>query len=495
MHELITRPPQIAGLKTQSMVKTFWVGVGILILLASFTASSSSFESILVALLIAIPALIPSYLWCSGRVTGIPIFPVFALSHLWAFALPMMSRHPEVIVYSMDSQLIAGLTVAGFLGIGIFSWLRVAKAPSAPVKSYRALEDNSADWFFLATLGASALLTMGMVGGWFTFEWSMVSLLRGILYGISSLATFVLTYRWGQKELPIYKRVLFLVLLISGMVANGASLLLVNSLSITALAAAGFVLGRRKIPWIPLGFALLGLIILHSGKGDMRSKYWSNDSPDSNQQNYVQPWEYPTWFAEWTGYALDSLSGRETASSTQKNSFAERMSLIHLLLLAQDKTPNEVSYLYGETYTIIPELLVPRFLNPNKLISHEGTTILNVHYGKQTREDTQRTTIGWGLLNESYANFGYIGCGMLAIILGTFYGYATRYSIGTSILSARSLFSILVVSFAYQTEFSAGVYVAALFQSAVPLLVLTVIFMKVHQVKGSKQEKTVAMTR
>jgi hypothetical protein len=37
------------------------------------------------------------------------------------------------------------------------------------------------------------------------------------------------------------------------------------------------------------------------------------------------------------------------------------------------------------------------------------------------------------------------------------------------------------MGYAFQSEFSAGVYVAALFQSVVPLAALTLVFMKVHK--------------
>src|SRR5207237_309774 len=104
----------------------------------------------------------------------------------------------------------------------------------------------------------------------------------------------------------------------------------------------------------------------------------------------------------------------------------------------------------------------------------------NIHYGVQTREDTAITTIGWGLLNEAYANFGLVGCAGLAVVLGIFYGSMARWSLNTPMLSARSLFTMMVLNFAIQTEFSASVYVTALFQTFVPLLAVTFLFMKSH---------------
>lgn len=149
--------------------------------------------------------------------------------------------------------------------------------------------------------------------------------------------------------------------------------------------------------------------------------------------------------------------------------------------MAQDKTPRDVPYLFGGSYAIIPQLLIPRFLNSTKIRSHEGTYLLNIHYGLQTREEAYKTTIGWGLLNEAYANFGLLGCVGLAVILGAGYGQATRWRMNTPLLSSRSLFTILLISYASQSEYSAGVYVAAMFQSVVPLVVVSLLFMKVYK--------------
>lgn len=146
--------------------------------------------------------------------------------------------------------------------------------------------------------------------------------------------------------------------------------------------------------------------------------------------------------------------------------------------MTQEKTAQDLPYLNGSTYATIPNLLVPRFLNAKKIASQEGSYILSIHYGLQTRADTLTTTIGWGLLNEAYANFGYLGCALLAVVLGSFYGQATRWSMHTPLLAARSLFSVVLLSFAFQTEFIAGVYFASLMQATGVLVVITIFFME-----------------
>lgn len=476
IHPILLNHPLVVRKERRQLLKAFWMIVGVLFLWQLYTIQTNSIVTILSAILIAFAALLPFYLWCSGKALGLPIFPLFALTYLWTYALPLVSNHPKIITYPPEAHLFASLTVAVSLGLGTFIWFRFVSFPPALPKGYRILLGNKSNGLLLFFLAASIFFNMYTIGGWFALAGGIVALIRGAILGFNILAVFVLSYRYGTRELSGKESKLFLLLLILYLITSTASLLLVAALSAVLLGIMAFVLGRNQVPWLALILALIFILPLHYGKSDMRNKYWK-----PNQTHFVQPWEYPAWYSEWINYSLDYFKKSPNKKKEKKEDFSERASLMHLLLLAQDKTPRDVSYLAGDTYSFIPQLLVPRFLNSNKIRSHEGTYRLNIHYGLQTRKATDTTTIGWGLLNEAYANFGVLGCAGLAVILGAGYGQATRWSLHTSILSSRSLFSVLLMGYAFQTEFSAGVYVAALFQSVVPLVMLTFVFMKVHK--------------
>jgi hypothetical protein len=476
IHPLLFNHPIVVRRQRRSLLRTFWIVVSFFFLWQIFTNTTSSIPTILGATLIAIAALYPFYLWCSGKALGIPIFPLFALTYLWTYALPLVSNHPKIITYSPEAHLSASINVAGFLALGTFVWFQFVKFPPAIPKSYRILLGNKSNGLLLFILGCSILFNIAAVGGWLMLGGGIVSLVRGAVLGFNILAVFVLSYRYGSRELSKKDTTNYLILLIFYLITSTASLLLVGTLSAVLLGTIAFIFGRNKVPWLAIILAVVFILPLHYGKGEMRDKYWFG-----YERIFVQPWEYPAFYSEWIGYSVDYLTQKDDERKKEKQDFSERSSLMHLLLMAQQKTPSEVPYLAGDTYSIIPQLLVPRFLNSNKITSHEGTYRLNIHYGLQTRKDTETTTIGWGLFNEAYANFGILGFSGLAVILGAFYGQVTRWSMQTSILSARSLFSVLVMGYAFQTEFSAGVYVAALFQSVVPLVGLTFVFMKVHK--------------
>lgn len=470
--------PALPQQNQRQLLKAFWVVALGLFVFELFWTQTNSLVSNFGAILITAAALLPSYLWCSSRAQGMPIFPLFALTFVWTHALPLVSQHTKVVTYSSTSHLFASCTVAGFLGLGTLIWFPFVKSASLRPKSYRALSSQRGNVFFLWVLAAGILFNMYFVGGWFFLDGGIFSIVRGAILGLNALATFVLAYQLGTQELPKGQTRLFLFLLVANMITSAVGLLVVWAACMFMLATIAFIIGRRKIPVLPILIVLVCLSLLHSGKAQMRSKYWFR-----GQITFVQPWEYAAWYGEWISYSLlDFNTNKEDLpESQQKQSFLERSSVIHLLLLAQDKSPNSKPFLHGETYSILPQLLVPRIFNSNKIWSHEGTYLLNIHYGLQTRKETLSTTISWGLLAESYANFGLLGCAGLAIVLGVAYGQSTRWSLNMPILSDRSLFTVLMMTFAFQTEWTAGVYVASLFQSSVVLGGIVVFLMKPYR--------------
>ena len=190
----------------------------------------------------------------------------------------------------------------------------------------------------------------------------------------------------------------------------------------------------------------------------------------------VQLYQYPAFLAEWIGYGVDVLTSppREDTPWT----LTQRMSLIPLLLKVQAETPEKRPFLNGETYAVIPELVVPRVLNPKKLNTHEGAHLLSIHYGLQTREATETSTIAWGPLIESYANFGTLGVIVLALVMGVIYGAVGRFAAGVPILSLRMLVAIVFAAMALQAEWTAGMYVTALLQSLAVVWVLSFFLME-----------------
>jgi len=462
----------------KQLLRAFWIILPCLLIYELYFTKTSSLLSNFGAVLITIAALIPSYLWCSGKALGMPIFPFFAFTFIWTYALPMVSNHPVIVTYSATAQFYAAATVAGVVALGTLVWFQFVRTAPPPPKYYWALGKRRGDRFFFLGMIGSTMFYVLSTGGWFsTLPFGVFTAIRSALLGLAALSTFILSYRFGSRELSKRQSLLFMFLLIANMIASSMNFLLIGAASTFLIFTVAFIIARKKIPIIAIAIALSILTFLQAGKSDMRAKYWFD--PSSPKQ--IQVWDYPTIYSEWINFSADNYFDRNKSQEPEKKaSFFERASIAQMLLLAQSKSPDPLPFLYGKTYETIPLVMVPRILNVNRIRSQEGTHMLSVHYGLQTEEATQTTSISWGLVPEAYANFGLLGCAGLAIVIGSLYGQFTRWSINAPTLSLQSLFTVLMLTFSIQTEWTAGTFAASFSQSSTVLLLIAIFFMRTY---------------
>ena len=257
-------------------------------------------------------------------------------------------------------------------------------------------------------------------------------------------------------------------------------MLLVNAMSMILLAFISYFLGRGRIPWLPLIVTALTFYFLHAGKSDQREQYWGEV-----MWRPVKLVEYPKFFGDWIGHSTASLAEQFESSKAHRekiqapNKLWERSSLMHLFLYIEYSTPDQVPFLNGESYRVIPELLIPRILLPGKAGSHFGNQLLALHYGISDSEEDTITSVGFGLICEAFANFGYLGCIIVPLLLGLASGWVTRWCMSAPIMSFRFLLGVLCLSSAFQVEYTAGVLSSSLFQASMALGVIALAFMQV----------------
>ena len=103
--------------------------------------------------------------------------------------------------------------------------------------------------------------------------------------------------------------------------------------------------------------------------------------------------QVPGFLVEWGETGLTKLISGQKLQQCHRSRFAYSIALARATFVA-DRIP----YLKGESYAQIPNMLVPRFINPEKQVSQYAMSLLNIRYGLQTQAETQKTSIGWGLL-------------------------------------------------------------------------------------------------
>ncbi len=428
------------------------------------------------AFAISAVAMLPGYLWCTGRARGVPVLPLFAASHIWAFAFPLVAKHPGVLDYDTQRHTVASLTVVVFLLVATAVWYRLVNwsrlRPRPGVR--KVFSANSGDGLFLAMLGGSSVFTLVVFGGWINLGADIMSSLRGIVLGLGSQGIYVLAYRWGLGVLHRNTVRWFLPLLVAFMVINATSTLLVGSMTSFLLAVIGFSVGNRRVPWLVFALGIALFMFLHLGKGEVRDRY-RGDSDGMGR--LATPTEYPAFFGEWIRGSFVKLAGESDQDDGQ--TLLQRASLMHILLMVQQDSPDPMPFMKGATYVHIPQQLIPRIFSPEKVSAHEGTVLLNLHYELQaSREDAAVTSIGWGLLSEAYANFGYWGVAALAVLLGWSFGALSAWGANSPVLSFRFLCNLLVLALCFNTEISTGAFLASLYQSFLALVGVSLLLMK-----------------
>ena len=461
----------------RALLRAFWVLCSGLAIMYLYALVDTEVLNVFWAFAISAVALLPGYLWCSGRARGVPVLPLFAASHVWAFAFPLVSDHPMVALYDHEQRAVACVSVMGFLLLATFVWYQFVNWRREPKKfSVRmSFPHSTGDGLFLSVLGASSLFTMVIYQGWFNLDSDILSSLRGIILGLGALGIFVLAYRWGNGDLARNDIKWFILLLLSFILVNATSTLLVGSMTSFLLAIIGYSVGSRRVPWVIFAAGLGIFLFLHIGKSEIRDRYlYAEEDGSARLANLLQ---YPTFFFEWFSGSFERLNDKSGESAGQ--TLLQRASLLHILMMVEQDSPYPVPFLNGATYAHIPEQLIPRLLYPGKVSSHEGTILLNLHYELQaSRDEAAVTSIGWGLLSESYANFGYWGMAGLAILLGSLYGGLSWWGLGSPVLSFRFLCNLLVLAMCFNTEISTGALFASIYQSFLALVGVSFPLMK-----------------
>ena len=65
-----------------------------------------------------------------------------------------------------------------------------------------------------------------------------------------------------------------------------------------------------------------------------------------------------------------------------------------------------------------------------------------MQFGILSEEETQFTAVGWGPLAEGYANFGFLGVAIAAVVIGLLGGALTSWSAGAPAVSLPALFPV-----------------------------------------------------
>jgi hypothetical protein len=406
---------------------------------------------------ITIPVLVAPFLWVSSGAFGIPVLPVISVLSYLYYAMPLLSGN-TLVVYRPEDLVWAALSVGLFLtAASLAAWpflgagrghnkspptMRApGKARLIGTRSVNNLASND-ELYRLIFIGLAAgiLYHLSIASGVASALGTAIGVVRSVALTLTSLACYLTGFARGSGLLTGQRWFAALAgfLLVTTLSMSG--LFLVGGAVNIAAALLGYVLAAKRIPWIMLGVVFAILSILNAGKLNIRNEYWSRDNQSLKNSSIMQlPGMMVDWFAAGIGGTVSRALGSRQSEST---TLLERTSLLHMVLAVQEATPSIIPYLEGGTYALLPSMLVPRFLEPDKTESQAGLNLLSVRYGRQRAEDTYKTTLGWGMVAEAYANYGNPAVIFVGVLFGAFCGMLMRLSATAAPLSLAMLIAI-----------------------------------------------------
>lgn len=415
-------------------------------------------------LAIAVLAVLPSLLWAKQARYNLPLFEVFMLTSINTYAIPLLSGHDELTRFDASTMTNAAWQVLCYLVVANITYFAVSARPRrGPFWEEEIVSKQISRFLNYGMLLATTYTIIAQFTDWIPFE--MAGVLRAISFGVGNIACFLQSRRWGRGELPGQEKVYFAAQVFAQIYFGWASLLLIGGISLLTLCLLGYLSGAKKLPLIAMAIVAPILALLHNGKAAMRLQYWG---PMGTERRQVTISELPQFYLNWINFGLRP---REEESSKSNNArLLERTSLFHVMCLVVSLTPERQPFLDGRTYKDIPAQFVPRLFWREKPGAHVSTNTLAVYYGLQREEDTAKTTVGFGLLTEAYANYGLIGAGLLGFIFAGAFKKISGWSVESPLLSYPGLLMVVLMAWSFMTEFTLSIWLSSLFQAVVVVL-------------------------
>ena len=415
---------------------------------------------------IAIPILMPLVLWLQAGAPGIPVLPAISGLFFVYYAIPLLRGN--IAAYGSDALVSAGITIGAFLlAASLASWPFLAAARRSPgTPAGNLVSDAQIVGLIFAGLGGGIAFHLATISGTVGALGS-VGLVRSVVLTLSSVACYLLGCARASRVLVGPKWLAAAGCLCALIVLSLSNLLLVGGVMNGLAAVFGYVVTRRRVPWIGLGTAFVLLSILHAGKFEMRDRYWMPHTQSLQQSSVYQ---IPGMLADWFTAGVEALR-----SDRKQSDVLERASLLQMLLLVERATPSYIPYLEGETYAMLPSMLVPRFVDADKPQSQAVLNLLSLRYGLQQVGSTEATTIGWGLIAEAYANYGDPAVIAVGLLFGALCGALMLLSSGAAPLSARMLVTIAATLTLLNPELDLSYLLTTLAQTTAAILLLAAI--------------------
>jgi hypothetical protein len=423
----------------------------------------------------AFSTIIPIWVWRNSLKKGAPYMVLHVIIQGIFLIMPMAVSNQKLEEYSSEVILLGSIAVfLYFISIAI-GWKLSTLNPKDIPSKWLIVSGHSNTVNLLAMRIAIFLLFIGLIGQLIIFFFYLGSLwpvIRSLCGASASLGALLGGYADGNARRFTIK-FWGLLSLIFFLAIHDILISAANQFILAAIL--GFALGSRKIPWKLLIVIFTLISFLNLGKFVMRNRYWGTHKSNTTGVSLMGlPSLYTEWFdasfTELMGGTDPSIKMVEQIEKSKDGDFSQRINGFETpLFVTRAITQQEIPLLYGATYSLIPPLLLPRFLWPNKPRAHVSQDLLNIHFKRQREVDVERTFIAWGLLPEGIGNFGiWLGPVFIGLVLGSVTGRLESWSVAKALFSVEGFVALgLLLQALISYDICSSVFVTSTFQMVI----------------------------
>lgn len=446
--------------------------------------------------LVSAGTLLVLQIWRTSGV-GLPIIPMLAMQNLLAYGLPILVSNETIMIYPERYMTWAGIELLIFSCSMAAAWRFGIHAlgPSSPLcYALQGFDDKDLGKLsrlgFGLSVGATVFVLLRSLN-LLDFIFAMLpvgtnSIINVVVSGTSACGFFLGAMMAGKGGFSRLQRIVFWLMFALNCYIAASSFLLSSTTTLVFSTFIGLFWGTGRVPWRFLALLLGVLAFFNAGKTEMRERYWRQNEYEVIPQFAFG--EMPSHYHEWIIASYEAATGAEdTRSRASRHTFAadanttksgqsllDRVNnLQNILYVIESMEADHCPPLGGATYSLIPPLLVPRILWPEKPRSHEGQVLLNVHFGRQDLGSTFQTYVAWGLQAEAYGNFGPVtGNILIGLVAGWLLAWIEKFIARKLLLSMEGFLGFtLLLGMANSFEMVASVLVTSIFQSFFPVII------------------------
>jgi hypothetical protein len=425
----------------------------------------STFQALLAAVLAAVP-LWSFRGWVKGGRKGVPLLAFVAAIYWLYFAVPLFWGDRYRPTFGQASVLPdASITQAMLAAaLGVLALAAGRQLGLGRRISLRNVIDLRADGAYRPYL--RGLLAVGIVLAFFPdFPFLLGAGLRQVLGDFQTvipLMAFVILLRdvlRGQGTRV--DAALIAAFLAVGLVAGIAGGWVGSWVNLLVAAMVAYLWEKGRLPWVAIAIAAAYVLFLEPGKAAFRQTYWNGNPVTASLADRLTVWVGDSASA-WSS----ALAGNGATPVDLVRHTIMRASLLTQTANVIDKTPSQVAYQKGGTYTYLLAGLVPRLFWQDKPSANDANRFYQVSYGLTTASDLSTVSIAVGSLAEGYINFGWPGILVVMLLLGVLFDFVERSFLSeTSGRFLGALGVVILLQFLI-IESQLGIYLSGILERA-----------------------------